>query len=310
MPYTNFPNGATSFGAPLPGGPFWPTFGQTVLYVNGNLGSDGQPGTSPDLAFKTMGRAFQFVQSGQTVIVEGQLTEQITAPLNVSDVTILGAGTRPRYGNESSFTNPLLDYAACWRPAATPLAATPNLTLRQQGWRFANILFDCPVDSSGVMMRRQEDATYPDASSASFYGCQFSDGAIGIEDVGGAYNVLTDGCLFRRLTGIAYKVTSTGIAVPLQNTIQNCVFQDNVNAIVGSFVEALIQNNILMNTTTQRINTIAIAAQGARNFVINNYVSSIAANINPAGGFTGSATDVWRTFANGTADPVVVSPPV
>jgi hypothetical protein len=44
--------------------------------------------------------------------------------------------------------------------------------------------------------------------------------------------------------------------------------------------------------------------------VINNYVPNVAADIDPAHGYTGSATDVWRTFATDQADPVITSPPV
>lgn len=305
---TNFPNGVSSYGVPLPSniGIFSP-FG-SPLFVNGNNGSDGQDGKTPQTAFKTMGRAFTFVQSLGTIVLVGQIKEQLIAPLGVSSVTIIGGSTRPRYGNEGSFANPLLDYAAAWRPPTSPAAATPLITLRQQGWKFQNILFDAPADAACIMARRQEDAVYPDASSFQVIGCQFSDGLIGIQDLGGAYNYLVDSCIFRRLTRGIYSSGVADIAIPLMDTIQNCIFQDCTNGIQSDFTEALIQNNVFMNTTTATIDT-SLTGAGARNFVINNYVSSVLANINPAGGFHGSATDIWRTFASATATAVVVSPP-
>lgn len=311
MPLTNLPNGLTSFGVPLPAAPFYfNPFGQGVIFVNGNNGADGQYGDSPTTAVKTMGRAFQLVQSGQTIILEGQLEEQITAPLNVSDVIILGAGTNPRYGNESSFTNALLDYAACWRPASTPVAATPLLTLRQQGWRFINILFDCPSDAAGVLLHRAEDATNPDPSHASFYGCDFVDGATGIQDIGGSSNVTIDTCRFQRLTSRSIYTSSTAIALPLQWLVQNNTFENVDGGIVVPGSNCVIQNNLFLDGATShyangKINT----SGGANNMVINNYTFDAAADIDPAHGYTGSASDVWRTFPIDTADPVVTSPP-
>jgi hypothetical protein len=94
------------------------------------------------------------------------------------------------------------------------------------------------------------------------------------------------------------------------NNIQDCD-----GGIVGSFTQAIIADNVIQDGATYDfsngiINTIAVAAQGSANMVINNYTFDIAADIDPAHGYTGSASDIWRTFANGTADPVVTSPPV
>jgi hypothetical protein len=308
---TNFPYGASSFGVVLPAAPFYfNVFGAGTIYVNGNNGADGQYGTDPTTAVKTMGRAFQLIQSGQTIILEGQVKEQITAPLNVSDVTILGAGTNPRYGNESSFTNPLLDYAAAWRPPTSPAATTPLLTLRQQGWRFVNILFDCPSDAAGVLLKRAEDAVDPDPSHASFYGCDFVDGATGIQDIGGSSNITIDTCRFQRLTSRSVYSSAQAIALPLQWLVQNNTFSDVNGGMTFPGSNCVIQNNLFMDGATShytngKINT----SGGARNMVINNYTFDLSADVDPAHGYTGSATDVWRTFAIDAADPVITSPP-
>lgn len=285
-----------------------------VWFVDANGGSDSLSGNSWANALHSMAEAFRRIASGDIIYFVGQVKEQVVAPLGVSNVRIIGAATRPRYGNESSFNHPLNDKSAAWRPPASPAAATPLLTLIQQGWVLDNILFDCPSDAAGVKLWRAEDATHPDPSSTTIQNCQFSDGLDGIEDVGGCYNLLIQNNTFRRLSGQGIKVTSTGIAVPLQNQILNNVFEDCDGGIVGSYTQALISGNIFIDGPTHDwtqgvINTVKLSAQGSSNFVINNYTFDIAADIDPAHGYTGSSTDAWRTFANGTADPVVTSPP-
>lgn len=304
---TNFPNGVSSYGIPLPADAnLFSVFGKPY-FVNGNSGSDGQPGTTPQTAFKTMGRAFQYVQSLGSIGVIGQLKEQITAPLGISSVTIFGASTVPRYGNEGGS---LTDYSAIWRPAATPLAATPLLTLRQQGWRFVNMAFDCPVDAAGVMLRRQEDATYPDASSASFLNCKFVDGATGIQDVGGNYNVRVQNCIFATMTSRGIFCSSTAIALPLQWQILGNTFVNSDGGITAAFSNARIEGNEFINGADLHFaNSKIVTTGGVRNFVINNYTYDAIGDINPAGGYAGVATDNWRTYATGTADPIVTSPP-
>jgi hypothetical protein len=256
-----------------------------------------------------MRECFSRLSPNDTILFIGQVKEQLVAPLGVSNVKIIGAATRTRYGNESSFGHPLLDAASAWRPPASPTAATPLLELRQQGWLVSNILWDAPADAAAIQLHRAENATYPDPSSFVADNCQFSDGEGGIYDVGGCYNILIQNSRFRALT-TAIKTVSTGIAVPLRNTIQGNTFIGNTNDINGSYSQAVIQNNLFLSDSTVTINTIAVSAQGDHNMVINNYVPNVAADIDPAHGYTGSATDVWRTFATDQADPVITSPPV
>ena len=284
-------------------------------FLNANGGSDSLDGNTWGNALHTMREILLRVSSNDNIFFIGQIREELVAPLGVSNVRIYGAGTQPRYGNEGSFANPLLDAASTWRPPASPTAAIPLLRLRQQGWLLSNILFDCPVDAAAILMQRAEDATNPDPSHATIQNCRFTDGKNGIEDTGGCAGVLVQNNVFQRLTGQGYKVNSTGIAVPLQNRIIGNQFSDCDGGVVGSFAQALIANNIFQDGPTHDwtqgvINTIAVAAQGQMNFVINNFTFDIAADVDPAHGYTGSSTDVWRTFASGTADPVVTSPPV
>lgn len=283
---------------------FGSTFGNN-WFVNTVSGIDQNTGLSPLTPFRTMTAALLKCKTHDFIYVTGQLREECVTPLTVSGVTIVGANTRPRYGFEAGNQ---LDAAATWRPPVIPTAVTPLLTVRSQGWRLVNILVDCPVDAAGVLLSRTAGDAF-DASSFSIYGCQFSDGLTGIQDVGGCYNYVVDSCRFQALTN-AITCTSTAQAIPLLDTIQNCVFRGNTNDISSSFTGATIQNNNFMTANTITINTIFNAGQGGNNFVINNYVNDVAADIDPGNGYTGSATDVWRTFTKDQADPVITSPPV
>lgn len=67
MPLTNFPNGLTSFGVPLvsPGMPISiPSKVGSVWFVDTTNGSDGNSGTTPTEAFKTIGKALTSAGSG------------------------------------------------------------------------------------------------------------------------------------------------------------------------------------------------------------------------------------------------------
>lgn len=57
MPLTNFPNGITSFGAPVMGAGMMDASG-TVFFVDGNSGSDASQGKSWDKPFRTLKVAF------------------------------------------------------------------------------------------------------------------------------------------------------------------------------------------------------------------------------------------------------------
>lgn len=65
--YTNFPNGITSQGVPLPAYPF-PTQGR-YIFVKPSTGLDGNDGSTPDQAVKTLTRAHELATANQNDIV-------------------------------------------------------------------------------------------------------------------------------------------------------------------------------------------------------------------------------------------------
>ena len=67
-------------------------------FVDTSYGGNGT-GKSPKTAFSTMQRAFDNVQSGDVIYFVGKVTEQLVTPVQVFDVTVVGAGNRPRHAD-------------------------------------------------------------------------------------------------------------------------------------------------------------------------------------------------------------------
>jgi hypothetical protein len=283
-----------------------------TYYVEGGAGavaSNSKNGLSWSQAFANMDQAFDVIDSGDTIVFRGNIREELTTPAGVFDVTIIGAGNRPRHADGHTGDN---GYSgAIWKPPASPTAATPLCIVQQQGWRFVNVLFDCPVDAAAVKLNRDAASgdDERDASHAEFIGCRFDSGKIGIENAGGAGFVLVKGCRFYRLTesgGAGIKCTSTSVAVPLNWQIEDCHFANNASHILHSMSYSLIRNNIFGRFTA----TLSVdiydqpsAGQGEYNVITGNYLTgTYSATAYPAG-----SNNEWAGNQNvagvTTADP-------
>jgi hypothetical protein len=291
MTYTNFPNGLTSFGVPLPSsttgaaprpGPY--------LYVNTVTGSDGGDG-SASAPWQTMGRAFTYLTSqgslanNSTIGFVGTVREQLTAPLGVYGVSICGiAGGGVRDDNGAKWTY----------PASGAVAGGALLLLREQGWSLSNFLMT-PEPTSGacVEIRRAEDAVYPDASHAVFTSMRFVGIDVtttyGIRDIGGCSNIQIQDCEFYLLTTGVYN-SSTAIAVPLRWKLYGNRFLQNTNDIIVPSSYALIQGNRFYSTAaTEKVEI----SGGGFCVVTGNVFPNNAADIDPGNGYDGNATDTW-----------------
>jgi hypothetical protein len=298
----------------------------SVYYVNANttasrgpVGSDSNSGLSPLAPFATVDRVFDFLKSGDVIVLQGVIREQVVAPNDIYDVTVLGAANTPRQATSGGVAT---GGGATWMPPASgAVAATPLIELVAQAWNFFNISFTPHTSSAAVRLTRSASVDTIDASHAGFYGCLFSGqggtGQIGIEDNGGCGFVNVggttplSGCRFNLLTGTAIKGLNTGAAVPQGWNIVNNVFRRNTNSIGMSLTQGLVANNVInqaANDTNFKINLVAVAGQGSLNFVLNNYFSDAAANVTIAKGYKPGTTDVWRNYVTDTADPIVTVP--
>jgi len=282
MPYTNFPGGITSQGVPVMAGPT--VFGR-VWFVNTVTGSDGNDGQSTDSAFSTMAQALSRVGDNDVVYFRGTVREQIVAPLGVQGVSIIGAaggGVRDDDGAKWTY------------PSSGATAGGALLLVREQGWSVSNFLMTPePTSGAAIELRRAENATYPDGSHFIATGMRFVGVDVtttyGIRDIGGCSNVLVQNCEFYLLT-TGYYCSSTAIAVPLRCRIMGSRFLQNTNDIVAPMSYCYIEGNrFLSSAATVKINN----SGGGYCVVTGNVFPDAAADIDPAHGYDGNATDTW-----------------
>lgn len=87
MPYTNFPNGATSFGVPLAGSlplVLGASGAGKIYFVDATNGVDGNSGLSTDQALKTIEAAYALATSGDTIGLSTNSTHNLTTGLAVT----------------------------------------------------------------------------------------------------------------------------------------------------------------------------------------------------------------------------------
>lgn len=333
---TGYPNGLSIWG-PVTGGaagiPVLPSegisyFGNNVWFVDTVNGSDGNSGTGPNSAFKTMGRAFWTdyntpegavgagakvnvnLNKNDTIYFVGTVREQLVAPLNGRDGTTL-TGVQI-VGDANGGVRD--DNGAKWTyPASGAVAGGALLAVTQQGWVVSNFLMTPEPNGGGgtcIELRNTGDAVTGEgghfvASGMRFVGIDQTT-TYGIRDIGGCGFVKVLNCQFLLLTTGIY-VSATPIAIPLCWQVSGNRFIDNTNHINGSFTSGVFENNAFVTEAAININLIAVSAQGATNLVAFNTFKNLAADITPSDGWTGSSTDQWT--GNYATDAVVFGVP-
>lgn len=252
-------------------------------------------GGGPRGAYTTFADLANQLGDRDLILFSGVLREQAVAPLGVFDVRIVGAANQPRQATNAGVPT---GGGASWLAPTSPVAATPLLELREQGWTIENIQIAGPSDDACIKMHCEESATYPDASHLTLKGVRFTGGLIGLEDFGGASNVLIEDCSFEDLAGVgggAIVITNQGIRIPQRWMVRRNRFLPSVNGIVGAWVDSQFIYNTIMKQTTTTIN-LASGNTGLRNTVRWNDFNIAAADFDPAGGVTGNATDTWVNY--------------
>lgn len=299
--FTLNPGNTITYGGPVTG-----VIAGTHRYVDTVNGDDTKDGLSWANAYATMGQALDIVETYDHIHFVGDVREELTATNLAFDVTIQGHGNRHRHPGWGSAPG-----SATWRPPASPTATTPLLKVRAQGWRFIDILFDCPVDSAAIYLERNalSGTSEFDAGHAEFYRCRFESGKYGIQNAGGCGFVGVYGCKFYRLTesgGAGIICTSTSVAVPLNWEIIGNHFANNASHILSSMSYSLIKNNDFGRFTATLsidIDDQPSANQGEYNIITGNYLSgTFGVTAYPAGSnneWAGNENVAGRT----TADP-------
>jgi len=268
-------------------------------------------GNGPRNAYSTITDIKANLRSRDLIIIGGVLREQCQFPLDVYDLTIVGAANRPRQSTSGGVPT---GGGATWMPPTSPTALTPLAEVRAQGYEFSNISFTPHTSSAAIRLTRSAVVDTIDASHFIVNGCllnaQGGAGTIGIEDTSGCGFGVIEECRFIGLD-TAIKGLGTGTDNQTGWRISRNRFNGNTNAIAINLKEGLVNNNFIRQTPNDanfKINFDAAGTKGSLNQVINNFFSDAAANVTIAKGYKPGTSDVWRNYVTDAADPVVTVP--
>ncbi len=256
-------------------------------------GSNSKSGKSWDEAFATMTYAMTQLTSGDTLVCAGKCEEQVTTPVGVFDVTVIGVGNRPRHADSSPAGGQRGAFS--WTEPGTEVAQAPLVDVIQQGWRFENILFYSGDDNACIRLSRTaEGADETDASHLTVRNCRFASGYNGISDVGGCYGVLIEDCRFGAFTNFCILGVGNIGAGQGNWIVRNNHFYAFTNGVKCAFFDSRVEGNTFNDGGTPNTTVVLNTVNGtsANNFIINNFFQTTTANFNTPD-VEGNATDVW-----------------
>ncbi len=275
-------------------------------FVDASYGGSGN-GRSPSQAFSTMQEAFNAIASGDIIYAIGNITEQLVTPVQIFDVTVVGAGNRPRNADATPAGG---NWAAVtWKAPSGGIAAQATVRVLQQGWRFVNLLFNMfDVNSAGIEIVRDAGAgdAERDASHCEVLGCIFAGAGIGVRLTAAGF---TENPYNVRIAGNKFTANTYGIlassAQPNSCDIDGNWFQGCTNAITAKLQASVIRRNVVQGfTASSNSGGIDVRAGGGNNFITGNYLGGTYTN---AGGYNGESGDEWQgNFGSGgvtTIDP-------
>ena len=192
----------------------------THWYVDASASASGD-GRSAGSAFLTMAEAFAVVGNDDVIHLRGPIFENLTAPNDVTGVTVLGSGRSIGHG---SLSNDSEGPAPSWR-TASGVTTEPLVIVTTQGWTFSGILF-APGTSDYAIEIQSDGAATPEKTGGNMriIGNRFAGGAGGINDNGGSGFVRVIGNRFEAHTTGAIVNTSTANALPLQWDVIGNIF--------------------------------------------------------------------------------------
>lgn len=230
MSFTNFPNGITSFGVPLPN-----TFGiipqknGKVKFVDGTNGLDGNSGDSPSNAYKTIQKAVTNAKAGGVVYVFSKDMGVTGDPADYAETVII-----PATHDRLSLIGVSHGRTQCGMPQIKKgSGSTALITVRAQGCLIAGIGIN-GAGSTGGGILLDGDSSTKDAAGLTIVGCHFKNckgstatnaatgGAIMWGTNGCSWQVLIKGNRFYKNVGDIV-LMGTAISVP-----QDVVIEDNI----------------------------------------------------------------------------------
>ena len=311
---TNFKGGLLVDGIPvLPGAGLLNPAGHTWC-VDANHGNDGNDGISLDASdsagpLLTMQAAFNRLVSGDNILVRGFVREQLVTPVQIFDVTILGAANRPRHADSTPSGG---ESGAAWgAPTSGAVSGQATCRVLQQGWRFANILFTAQGTTAAMIeIVRNADSgnAERDGSHCSVLGCRFAGAGIGIRSgVAGSYTEIAYNC---EIAHNKFNDNTTGMSGINGNSwqIHHNIFQGCTSCITMALQNSFIYENIIgAFTAAGNSGGIDLNGGGGKCFVTKNYLSG---TYSIAGGYrVSNANDEWAGNFNTLAGGITVADP-
>ena len=230
-----------------------------IWYVDAGqaVGSNGS-GTSWVTAFATMAEAFSVIKSGDVIFVSGYVREQLVTPVNVFDVRVIGIGPRPRHadatpvgGNQAT--------AAWGAPSSGAVSGQANVRVLQQGWEFSGILFTMQGSTAAaieIVRNAGAGDLERDASHAVIRENRFAGAGIGIRfGVAGLFTEMARNVLIEKnqFESNTTAILATAGFTANSHVIQDNIFLDNTNDIVGPFSKTYILRNVMSLAPTASI---------------------------------------------------------
>lgn len=271
-------------------------------YLDANTGAATHNGRSFSQAKLTAADIFDELSSGDRLYFTGKIREQLTTPVGVFDVTVIGVGNRPRHADAHTGNN---GYSgSTWAAPASPTATTALCRVLQQGWRFGNILWAPHTDYGALEFVRNAGAgdLERDASHGHLFGCRFAAGkhhlmlghASFTENL---FNLRIDDCDFEDATTLSIMNGGGGV---YRVKMLNSRFMANVSAVDVPLTQSIVRGCNFGKFTTKSLDLTG----GADNQVNGNYLSGDYSTAN--GAYVAGTSDNWiGNFAEDVAEDEV-----
>jgi hypothetical protein len=209
-----------------------------VLFVDGDYGSDGNDGTSPDFAFATIQAAVTASTHNSTIYIKamnmaagatdpGNYAETIIVPAGKSNLKLIGVSANRTQGGLPQIKK--------------GSGSTALLTIRAPGCLVANLGFNGGSSTGGGILL-DDDSSTKSAIGTSILNCHFKNcvgstatnaatgGAIMWASTGGAWQVLIKGNRFYKNVGDVV-LKGTSVSVPQDVVIEENVFSGPADAV-------------------------------------------------------------------------------
>jgi hypothetical protein len=220
MPITNFQGGISSFGIPAVGNRFGSPW-STHYFVDGDGGSDGNTGKSPNRAFKTIQKAIDDSKGGDVIYINpksytmGTGFARYTEDVTVANTGAASAATAPQAGKSIIGITPR-SVASDFMGVRWIFATNTNLNVEAPATHLENIGFFCEGATAGIYFEG-DGATYTKAghTGSSLYNCAIK-GEGGVL-ANGSDSLQIINCQFQA----KYDGTTSGMIITLSGTNVN-----------------------------------------------------------------------------------------